>query len=33
VDEKSPGDSVQLTVVRGGKTITVNVTLGTRPSA
>jgi putative serine protease PepD len=33
VDEKSPGDSVELTVVRGGKTITVNVTLGTRPSA
>jgi putative serine protease PepD len=33
VDEKSPGDSVQLTVVRGGDTITVNVTLGTRPSA
>jgi putative serine protease PepD len=33
VDEKSPGDSVQLTVVRGGKTITVNATLGTRPSA
>jgi putative serine protease PepD len=33
VDAKSPGDSVQLTIVRGGKTITVNVTLGTRPSA
>src|SRR5829696_2625284 len=33
VDRKSPGDSVQLTIVRGGKTLTVNVTLGTRPSA
>ena len=33
VDSKNPGDSVQLTIVRGGKTLTVNVTLGTRPSA
>lgn len=33
VDSKQPGDSVQLTVVRGGKTMTLKVELGTRPSA
>ena len=33
VDGKSPGDSVELTVKRDGKTTTVKVTLGTRPSA
>jgi putative serine protease PepD len=33
VDAKSPGDKVQVTVTRDGKSITVDVTLGTRPSA
>jgi putative serine protease PepD len=33
VDAKSPGDKVALTVERNGSTKTVNVTLGTRPSA
>jgi putative serine protease PepD len=33
VDAKSPGDKVQVTVTRNGKSITVDVTLGTRPSA
>jgi putative serine protease PepD len=33
VDAKSPGDNVQVTVTRNGKSITVDVTLGTRPSA
>jgi putative serine protease PepD len=33
VDGKSPGDRVELTVRRNGSTTTVNVTLGTRPSA
>ena len=33
VDSKQPGDSVQLTVRRGGKPTTVTVQLGTRPSA
>jgi putative serine protease PepD len=33
VDSKSPGDSVELTVERDGGTETVDVTLGTRPSA
>ena len=32
VDAKKPGDTVKLTVVRAGKTRTVNVTLATRPS-
>jgi S1-C subfamily serine protease len=31
VDTKSPGDTVQLTILRGGKTITVEVTLAERP--
>ena len=33
VDAKRPGDKVQVTVARNGKSITVDVTLGTRPSA
>ena len=33
VDAKSPGDRVGLTIQRDGKTRTVNVTLGSRPSA
>ena len=33
VDAKNPGDKVQLTVTRNGRSITVDVTLGTRPSA
>ena len=33
VDSKSPGDKVQLTVRRNGTTRTVDVTLGSRPSA
>jgi putative serine protease PepD len=32
IDAKKPGDRVTLTVVRSGKTRTVDVTLGTRPS-
>jgi putative serine protease PepD len=32
IDAKQPGDKVQLTVVSNGKTRTVTVTLGTRPS-
>jgi putative serine protease PepD len=32
IDEHAPGDQVDLTVVRGGETLTVTVTLGTRPS-
>jgi S1-C subfamily serine protease len=30
--ERSPGDAVTLTVLRGGETISLNVTLGTRPT-
>ena len=33
VDAKKPGDKVELTVVNGGKTRTVTVTLGTRPAS
>ena len=33
VDSKQPGDKVELTITRNGKTQTVTVTLGTRPSA
>ena len=33
VDSKQPGDQVELTIERNGKTQTVTVTLGTRPSA
>jgi putative serine protease PepD len=33
VDSKSPGDSVEVAVERDGETKTVDVTLGTRPSA
>jgi len=33
VDSKKPGDKVELTVVNGGKTRTVTVTLGTRPDS
>ena len=33
VDSKQPGDQVEVTVKRNGKTKTVTVTLGTRPSA
>ena len=32
IDSKSPGDSVELTVKRGGDTKTLDVTLGSRPS-
>jgi putative serine protease PepD len=32
VDAKQPGDEVSITVLRGGKRTTVEVTLGTRPS-
>ena len=32
IDSHKPGDKVQLTVVRGGQTRTVTVTLGTRPA-
>ena len=33
IDAKDPGDSVELTVRRDGETLTLEVTLGTRPSA
>ena len=33
VDAHQPGDKVTLTYVRGGKTLTATVTLGTRPSS
>jgi 2-alkenal reductase len=33
VDSTSPGDTVSLTILRDGKERTVDVTLGTRPSA
>jgi S1-C subfamily serine protease len=33
VDSKRPGDQIELTIERNGKTQTVKVTLGTRPSA
>ena len=33
VDAKKPGDTMELTVVRDGKTRTVTVTLGTRPTS
>ena len=33
IDSKQPGDQVELTLTRNGKTQTVTVTLGTRPSA
>ncbi|MGH3070838.1 MAG: S1C family serine protease [Gaiellaceae bacterium] len=33
IDSKRPGDTVELTVKRGGDTKTLEVTLGTRPSA
>ena len=33
VDSRQPGDQIELTVERNGKTQTVKVTLGTRPSA
>ena len=33
IDAKRPGDKVKLTVQRGGETVTLDVTLGTRPSA
>jgi putative serine protease PepD len=33
IDEKNPGDKVELTVRRDGDTLTLDVTLGTRPSA
>jgi putative serine protease PepD len=32
IDARKPGDQVALEIRRGGKTMTVNVTLGTRPS-
>ena len=33
IDAKSPGDKVELTLQRDGETKTLEVTLGTRPSA
>ncbi len=33
VDSNAPGDTVKLTVERGGETLTLNAKLGTRPSA
>ncbi len=33
IDAKKPGDTIELTVVNGGETRTVTVTLGTRPSS
>ncbi len=33
IDDYKPGDKVTLTVIRGGKTMTVNVTLGTAPAS
>ena len=33
IDNTSPGNSVTLTIFRDGKELTVDVTLGTRPSA
>jgi putative serine protease PepD len=33
IDARKPGDSVELTVSRGGDTETIRVTLGTRPTA
>jgi S1-C subfamily serine protease len=33
IDNTSPGDSVTLTILRDGKELTVDVTLGMRPSA
>jgi putative serine protease PepD len=33
VDAKQPGDQVELTIERNGKSQTITVTLGTRPSA
>jgi putative serine protease PepD len=33
IEAKKPGDTIELTVVNGGKTSTVTVTLGTRPSS
>jgi len=33
LDQYQPGDKIKLTVVRGGKTMTVTVTLGTMPSS
>jgi putative serine protease PepD len=33
VDAHQPGDSVTLTFVRGGKTMTAQLKLGTRPSS
>ena len=32
IDGKKPGDKLEVTYVRNGKTHTVTVTLGTRPS-
>ena len=32
VDAKAPGDTVELTVLRDGRRVTIEVTLGTRPS-
>ncbi len=33
IDAKKPGDTIELTVVNGGQTRTVTVTLGTRPAS
>jgi len=32
LSQYSPGDTVGLTILRGGKTITLSVTLGVRPA-
>lgn len=32
VDAKRPGETVSITVLRGGQRVTMSVTLGTRPS-
>jgi putative serine protease PepD len=32
LDSKHPGDKLSLTFIRGGKSHTITVTLGTRPS-
>jgi S1-C subfamily serine protease len=33
IDSRSPGDALELRVVRGGETITLDVKLGTRPTS
>ena len=33
IDDRSPGDTIELTVLRGGEHVTVEVTLEARPAA